>query len=535
MLNRACALLAVSFLLATFTRAADTPVRTCASLKQLALSNVTITLAEPVAAGMFMPPGPKPDEKAHPVYKAAPAFCRVAATLTPTADSDIKVEIWMPASGWNGKFRGEGNGGFAGSINYLGLAGSVAKGYTSASTDTGHSNEGAQWAIGHPEKVIDYGFRAVHLMTITAKRVVQSFYGDAPKKSYFSGCSNGGRQALMEAQRFPDDYDGILAGDPANAWAPLITGQLNFVLAVDGAGYIPSPKIATIAKAVLAACDELDGVKDGVLNDPRQCHFDASVLLCKEQDSNECLTAPQVAALKQIYAGTRDSSGKLILPGMLPGAEDGAGAWKEWITGSEPGKSIDRFFVQGNFADLVYGQRDWDFHHADIDASLKAAYEKSGDAMDAMNPDLKPFVARGGKLILYHGWNDPAIPALSTVNYFDSVLSAMGKESVEKSMRLYMVPGMQHCTGGPGATSFGQFDFGPRDGEHNVFTALVEWVEKGRAPGTIIAAKLDEGWKTVMTRPLCHYPEVAKYKGSGDSSVESSFECVARRSENFMP
>lgn len=529
MRNRTCVLLAACFLLPSLSLGTDTPARTCGDLKQLTLPNVTITMAEPVATGTFTPPDLKPNERVSPLYKATPAFCRVAATLAPTSDSDIKVEIWMPASGWNGKLRGVGNGGFAGSITYLGLAGAVTEGYAVASTDTGHSMPGAVWALGHPEKVIDYGFRAVHLMTVTAKTVARSFYGDAPKKSYFSSCSNGGRQALMEAQRFPDDYDGILAGDPANSLVPLIIGMLKIAQTLDGPGYIPGAKIPAIAKAVLTGCDELDGVKDGVLNDPTQCHFDPAVLLCKEKDSDECLTAPQVASLKQIYGGTRDSAGRLVLPGMVPGAEDGDGAWKAWITGPEEGKSIDDFFVQATFSYMVYGQKDWDFHRANIDASLKAAYEKIGDAMDAMNPDLEPFFARGGKLILYHGWNDPAIPALSTVNYYNSIVSTIGKESAEKSVRLYMVPGMQHCTGGPGATSFGQFHEGPRDADHNVSVALVEWVENGKAPGTIIAAKRGEGWKVEMTRPLCPYPRVAKYNGSGDPNAAAAFECVENK------
>ena len=480
---------------------------------------------------MFTPPDLKPDEKVPALYRATPAFCRVAATLAPTADSDIKVEIWMPAAGWNGKFRGVGNGGFAGSINYRGLAGSVMLGYATASTDTGHSSEGAEWGLGHPEKVVDYGFRAVHEMTLDAKTVVKSFYGDAVKKSYFASCSNGGRQALMEAQRFPDDYDGILAGAPANSWVPLLTGGLKVAQTLDGPGYIPGAKVPAIAKAVLAACDELDGVKDGVLNDPRQCHFDPSALLCKGKDSDECLTSPQIAALKQIYAGTRDASGKLLLPGMVPGAEDGDGGWKDWITGPEEGKSIGTGFVHGFFAYMVYGQKDWDFRHANIDSSLKAAYDKTGDAMDAMNPDLKPFLGRGGKLILYHGWNDPAIPALSTVNYYENVLAKIGKEDTEKSIRLYMIPGMQHCAGGPGATLFGQFGGPPSDdAEHDAFTALVEWVEQGKAPGTLIATKNAEGpAKPGMTRPLCAYPQVAKFKGTGDPANAASFECVDGR------
>ena len=522
-------LLSCSFLLSSLALAADAPARTCASLKQLVLPKVSITMAESVAAGTFTPPNLKPDEKLPPYYKNTPAFCRVAATVSPTSDSDIRVEIWMPATGWNGRFRGVGNGGFAGSITYRGLAASVAEGYAAASTDTGHSTEGAEWALGHPEKLIDYGFRAVHEMTVDAKAVVKSFYGDGAKKSYFASCSNGGRQALMEAQRFPDDYDGIIAGAPANSWVPLVAAGLKVAQTLDGPGYIPGAKVPAIAKAVLAACDELDGVKDGILNDPRQCRFDPDVLLCKGGDSDECLTARQVASLKQIYAGTRDSSGKLVFPGSLPGSEDGDGGWKDWITGPEEGKSIGMGFVKGYFSYMVYGQKDWDFKHADIGASLRQAYLKTGDAMDAMNPDLKPFLAHGGKLILYHGWNDPAIPALSTVNYYGSVVSAIGKESAEKSVRLYMVPGMQHCVGGPGATFFGQFDPGPGDdADHDAFTSLVNWVEEGKAPATIVATKHGENWKAVMTRPLCPYPQVAKYKGAGDPNLAASFVCAAQ-------
>lgn len=528
--NRACSLLACSSVLSTLTWAADAPARTCASLKQLALPNVSITIAQPVAAGMFVPSNLKPDEKVPPLYKATPAFCRVAATLSPTSDSDIKVEIWMPASGWNGKFRGLGNGGFAGYIAYPGLAAAVTQGYAAASTDTGHSTEGAEWALGHPEKVIDYGFRAVHEMTVDAKTVVKAFYGDAAKRSYFASCSNGGRQALMEAQRFPDDYDGILAGAPANAWVPMLTGGLKFTQTLDQAGYIPPAKIPAISRAVLAACDELDGLKDGILNDPRQCHFDPSTLRCKGKESNACLTGPQVDSIKLIYSGAHDASGKLLFPGLLPGAEDGDGGWKDWITGSEEGKSAGVFFVNGYFGNMVYGQKDWDFKHAKIDDSLKLAYEKTGYAMDAMSPGLKPFLAHGGKLILYHGWNDPAISALNSVNYYNNVIAVVGGQSVQESVRLYMVPGMQHCDGGPGATSFGQSATSPRsDPEHDIFTSLVQWVEDGKAPTSLIAAKYAEGQrsKVAMTRPLCPYPQAPKYKGSADPNLAASFVCAS--------
>jgi hypothetical protein len=343
----------------------------------------------------------------------------------------------------------------------------------------------------------------------------------------------------MEVQRFPEDYDGVIAGAPANAWAPLLTAGLKYIQTLDHAGYIPAAKVPAIGKAVLAACDKLDGVADGVLNDPRQCHFDPAVLRCKGAESDECLTDAQVQSLKTIYAGAHDASGKLIFPPYLPGAEDGPGGWIPWVTGREEGKSAGRFFVTGYFTNMVYGDKDWDFRGANVDASLKLAYEKTGDAMDAMNPDIKPFLAHGGKLILYHGWNDPAIASLNTVNYFHDVSAAVGSQSVEQSVRLYMVPGMQHCDPGPGATSFGQAADGTqRDAEHDVFTSLVDWVESGKAPGTIIATKYraaeeaksdaaQANEKTVeMTRPLCAYPQVAKYRGSGDPDRAESFACV---------
>jgi Tannase and feruloyl esterase len=535
MLKRMCVLLALVSAVPALTAAANgDPVRSCASLKQLSLPNVTITLAEPVAAGMFEPPH-KPDERVPALYKSAPAFCRVAATLTPTPDSDIQAEFWLPARGWNGRFRGEDNGGFAGYIAYGGLAAAVTQGYASASTDTGHSKPGAGWALEHPEKIVDYGFRAVHETTLDAKAIAKAFYGTAPTRAYFAGCSNGGRQALMEAQRFPDDYDGIIAGAAANAWVPMLTAGLKFIQTLDRAGYIPPAKIPAISKAVLAACDKQDGLADGILNDPRGCHFDPAVLQCRGTESDACLTAPQVKSLKLIYSGAHDAAGKLIFPPLLPGSEEGKGGWEPWITGSEEGKSAGRFFVNGYFSDMVYSNKDWDFRNANVDSSLKLAYEKTGDAMDAMNPDIKPFLGHGGKLILYHGWNDPAIAALNTVNYYNSVISTIGSQSVDQSVRLYMVPGMQHCEGGPAATDFGQSPSMPRrDAEHDIFTSLVEWVENGKAPDKIIATKYrdEEADRPVaekaveMTRPLCPYPEAARYKGTGNPNQAESFVCA---------
>ena len=288
----------------------------CEPLSKLALPGATITEARSVPAGAFTPPEGKP-------IPDLPSFCRVAGVIKPSSDSNIQFEVWMPASGWNGKFQGIGNGGFAGSISYAGLAGAVRHGYATASTDTGHHASGtdAGWALNHPEKIVDFGYRAIHETAAKAKAIIHAFYGEAPRRSYFSSCSNGGRQALMEAQRFPDDYDGIIAGAPANFWTHLLTQAAWDIQATmqDPAAYIPAAKIPAIEAAALAACDALDGVKDGVLDDPSKCHFDPSQLLCKGPESDACLTAPQVGALKKIYAGPRDSKGRQIMPGFSPG------------------------------------------------------------------------------------------------------------------------------------------------------------------------------------------------------------------------
>ncbi len=506
----------------------------CDRLAYLGLPNTKITVAEVVAAGAFTPPpSPMPPMGPPPSFKDVPAFCRVVLDASPTPDSDIKIEVWMPASGWNHKFRGQGNGGFAGTIDYDGLAAAVKRGYASAGTDTGHSGSGidASWAIGHPEKVVDFGNRGIHEMTLNARGIIGAFYGENPQRNYFASCSDGGREALMEAQRFPEDYDGILAGAPANFWTHLLTAAMYNVEATtrDPASYIPAAKVPAIAKAVLDACDAEDGVTDGVLNDPRQCHFDPGTIACKGADSNDCLTASQVTALKAVYAGPHDSAGHQVFPGYEPGGEAGFGGWSLWITGPNPTSSLIYFFGHGFFSDMVYEQKDWDPKTFTVDDALKAADAKTASALNATDPDLSPFKARGGKLIVYHGWSDAAIPPENAINYYNSVQARMGQSSVESFMRLYMIPGMQHCADGPGANAF--FGEGGRlgDPEHDIFADLEQWVEKNVAPHTIIATKYADdnpAHAVKMTRPLCAYPEVAKYKGSGDSNDAANFTCV---------
>ncbi|HEY1581014.1 MAG TPA: tannase/feruloyl esterase family alpha/beta hydrolase [Terracidiphilus sp.] len=508
----------------------------CEALAKMELPTVEITTAKTVAAGEFVGPrNPFTNEDMSSFYKGLPAFCRVVAHSHPSSDSDIPIEVWMPLAGWNGKLEGNANGGFAGSIDYVALGDSLIHGYASTGTDTGHSASGidAKWALGHPEKIVDFGNRGIHEMTRIARLIVPHFYGSALTHSYFNGCSDGGREALMEAQKYPEDYDGILAGAPANYWTGLLSLAVidTQALTANPASFIRPAKIAAISKAVLAACDKLDGVADGVLNDPRQCRFNPATVQCKEgEDTPECLTAPQVTALKAIYAGLHDESGHAIFPGYLPGAEDGFGGWSLWITGPAPAKSLMAFFGLGYYSNMVYDRADWDYKTFSLENGLKAANEKTAAALNATNPDLSAFRARGGKLILYHGWNDPAIPALNTVNYYESVIAKMGQASADSFTRLYMVPGMQHCGGGPGPDEFGAgMGSTASDPRHNIRIALENWVEKGTAPTSLLVSKAASANTAAITRPLCPYPQAAKYKGTGDSNHAESFVCEAAK------
>jgi len=511
-------------------------VQKCEAMAKLNLPNVTIATAQAEPAGKFIGPRhPFTGADLTPFYKTLPGFCRVVAKAHPSSDSDITIEVWMPLENWNGKLQGLANGGFAGAINYLELGASLQHGYVATGTDTGHTGSpiDAAWALGHPEKIIDFGYRGIHEMTRVAKAVIRPFYGSASKRSYFAGCSDGGREALMEAQRYPEDYDGILAGAPANYWTGLLSLAVVDTQAVTAtpASFIPPAKIATIGKAVVAACDKLDGVADGVLNDPRQCQFDPATIQCKgDADSNECLTASQVVALKAIYAGIRDASGRTIFPGYLPGAEEGQGGWALWITGPAPAKSLMAYFGLGYYSDMVFDQKDWDYKTFSVDSGMKTANQKTAEALNATNADLSAFRSRGGKLILYHGWNDPAIPALNTINYYQDVIAKIGRPAVDSFTRLYMVPGMQHCGGGPGPENFGEaLDATSTDPQHNIRITLENWVEKGTSPSSFVVSKAASGGSPEVTRPLCPYPQSAKYKGTGDPNKADNFTCASSK------
>lgn len=504
----------------------------CASLGKIQLADTSITLAESVTAGALE------IADSGTTLHDLPAFCRVAGEFHPTSDSRIRFEVWLPeqAAGqrWNGRLLGVGNGGFAGSIGYAQMARYLKRGFAVAGSDAGHEAEAtdASWAWQHPEKVKDFGWRAVHLTAERAKEMVDAFYGRPVEKSYFDSCSDGGREALMEAQRFPADYDGILAGAPANAWSTLLaSGAMTMqALMTDPSAYIPERKLKFIEKAALARCDAIDGVTDHVIGDPAKCHFDPQALLCTGDDASDCLTQPQIDSLKHLYDGVRDTQGKLIFPGYSMGDETG---WGDWIIGAAPGASQGSLYVENYFRYIVTGDPTFNILRASPDELLRESQEKGAPDLDATNPDLSQFAARGGKLILYHGWNDAAIPPGNTIAYYESVQKQMGDDKAATVVRLYMIPGMEHCYGGPGASAFGQFGIETTRGpKYGLFDSLEHWVEKGSPDETVIATKYspakDGATETVFTRPLCAWPKVAQYSGSGDPNDAKNFACVER-------
>jgi len=499
----------------------------CASLKKPGLADAHITVAESVTTGVLeiADSGER--------FTDLPALCRVAGELRPTPDSRIRFEVWLPAHGWNGRLLGAGNGGFAGSIYYQQLAAYVKRGFAVSGTDAGHQAEAtdASWAYGHPERVKDFGWRAIHLTAWTAKRIVHAYYGNPANRAYFDACSDGGREALMEAQRFPEDYDGILAGAPANAWSTMLAGGANVMqgLTGDPKSYIPERKLGAIQRASLAACDAIDGVKDNVVGDPAKCRFDPRVLLCKGDDSSDCLTPPQIDSVRSLYSGFKDGQGKIIFPGFSMGDETG---WKQWIAGEDPAASLGSRFVQNYFRYMVLGDPRANLLTASVDELLRESKKKGAPDLDATNPDLSRFAAHGGKLILYHGWNDPAISPENTIAYFESLEREMGKQEVGRFVRLYMVPGMEHCANGPGASALGQLGIETSSGpKYGLFDSLENWVEKGSPDENVIAtkheAKPNDEREASFTRPLCAYPKVARYAGAGDTNEAANFACVA--------
>jgi feruloyl esterase len=479
----------------------------CEGLSALSLPATTITKAEAVAAGAFTLPNLNAAQQG--AFRGLPAFCRVAATIRPTSDSEIKIEVWMPAEGWNRKFMGVGNGGWSGAISYPSLATALGRGYAAASTNTGHDGGDASFVPGHPEKLVDFAYRAVHEMTVKAKAVTEAYYGNAPARAYWNGCSSGGKQGLKEGQKFPRDYDGIIAGAPANYWTHLMAGDLwpAFVTLKDPAASLPPAKLGVLHKAALAACDKLDGVEDGLLENPAGCPFDPATVQCKGGAEENCLTAPQVESARKIYAGARNPrTGKQVFPGMAPGSEL---VWTA-LAGREP------FGIPvSHFQHVVFNKPGWDFLTLDFDKDVALADKLDKDLIGATDPNLKEFFAHGGKLIIYHGWNDQLITPLNSIDYYNSVAEKLGGVAkIDGSFRLFMAPGMNHCGGGDGPSRL------------DAVSALEQWVEQGKAPDRMVASHVAAGNQVDRSRPLCPYPQVARYSGTGSIDDAGNFTCV---------
>ncbi|MFL6446811.1 MAG: tannase/feruloyl esterase family alpha/beta hydrolase [Bryobacteraceae bacterium] len=455
----------ILFVAALNLRAADP--NACTDMLSYRLSGGAITKAELVRTG------------------SAPAYCRIAATLRPSSDSDIRMEIWLPAENWNGKLEANGNGGWTGSINPTALTAGVKRGYASAMSDLGHEGSRATFALGHPEKLVDFGYRAAHEMTVAAKAITFAYYKRAPAESYWTGCSAGGRSALMEAQRYPDDYDGIIAGAPGWNWTGRALQSIQIAQAShqNEAAYIPPPKYSMIHDAVLRACDTLDGLKDGVLEDPTRCNFDPKQLECRGPDAPTCLTSAQVETAHVIYEPVRDRRTRaLIFPGFERGSELG---WSR-LAGPQPFEiGLDLFKY------VVFKNPDWNYRAFNFGTDLDLTAKAERGILNASDPDLRPFFRRGGKLIQYHGWSDPQIAPGISVEYYKSILSASQNASaVSESYRLFMVPGMAHCGGGDGVSTF------------DALNALEAWVEHGKAPAQIPATRVENG-RVERSRPLC--------------------------------
>jgi len=428
----------------------------CEELSSLTLTNASVTMARAYPAGAFT------SGRSFSV----PAFCRVAVTARPSADSDIKVEVWLPDA-WNGKLLGVDNGGFSGAINYTTLAAAIGKGYAAVSTDTGHTGDSMDFGAGHPEKIADWAHRAVHEMTVIAKVVIEKARGRAPVHTYFSGCSTGGQQALSEAQRYPADYDGIAAGAPGNNRVRLIDGFLWSWLAThDAAGRptLPAAKLPALSKAAVAACDRNDGVEDGLIGDPRACRFDPAALACAGAETDSCLTPVQVDAARKVYAGAKTRDGRQLYPGWVPGSEAG---WGQYLINPTAPARV------GLFRDWVFRNPSWDPRTFDWDkdvATVDAAYP----VLNAISTDYSAFKSRGGKLIMYTGLADPVVSPLDTFDYYDRVVKANGGlEATRQFYRFFPIPGMGHCSGGAGPTTF------------DALAALEAWVERGVAPDAI--------------------------------------------------
>jgi feruloyl esterase len=496
----------------TVSAAADT----CETLASLELKDTKITAANVVGAGAYVPAKPF-FISMPPPYAGLPAFCRVAGRIAPTADSDIAFEVWLPVALWNGKLVAVGNGGYSGEIWFPFMAAPLAAGYVAASTDTGHEGSpvDASFALKHPEKVVDFGERAVHELALKAKAISVAYYGRPPRRTYWNGCSTGGRQGLTEAQRYPTDFDGIIAGAPANYMTRLSAKYVTAGQVIHKApgNFISKEKLRVLHDAVLAACDAFDGVHDGVIENPMRCRFDPEALHCVDADQPTCLTSAQVVSAQTLYAPMTNPRTQLTLfPGVSAGSELG---WSGDVGAMVPSVSP---LATGIFEFIVFKKKGWDYRTFDVARDLPIAQDTAA-VLDAIDPNLAPFFDRGGKLLQYHGWADPGIPPLNSIGYYERVRAAMAGSDFDRAefdngYRLFMVPGMGHCTGGAGPDRF------------DALGALDAWVESGKPPESIVASKQGDG-AVERTRPLCPYPKVATYRGAGSTDDAANFVCAS--------
>jgi hypothetical protein len=506
----------------------------CDALTGLKLAATEITSAAAISANTFVPPH-RNDGKAVPI-----AFCRVTGVIRPTADSDIRFEVWLPQTGWSGRYESVGNGGFAGAIRYDSMWNPLLGGSAVASTDDGHSAPAvglgsAKWAMGHPEKIADYGYRAVHLTAEAGKAVAAAYYGRRPQFSYFVGCSKGGQEAFMEAQRYPNDFNGIIAGAAANQWVNLFasfpwTARLNLQ---NRASYVSPSALDSVARTVQRDCDAQDGVQDGLISDPLRCHIDLR---------STGLTPSQIGTFTKIHEGPKSSSGAQIYAGHPYGTE--TVELPQTIAGKsyETAASEIDMGMYGNefFRYFVYRDPSWTFRNFQIDRARADAQAAVGDAMNSNSLNFSRFRARGGKIIQWNGWADGIVTPLGAISYYRRIVdtqnlskdrsvaaSARALAKTQAFDRLFLAPGVGHCSGGPGPHAFGQAG-GNGDADHDMVSALERWVEKGKAPQKIIATKYvndDPAKDVIMTRPLCPYPQVAIHDKSGDVSRAESFIC----------
>jgi hypothetical protein len=474
-----------------------TPPADCAALTALHLPDVKITEAVAVPA-----PATGTVRVAH---------CRVNGTV----GREIKFTLLLPDQ-WNRKFVMGGGGGYVQGIDNQALA-SINAGYATVATDTGHqgTTTEAKWALNNIERQLNFGHLAVHRVAEVSKAVIRHHYSSAPARSYFNGCSNGGRQALMEAQRYPDDFDGIISGAPAYDFTGLAAQFIKDIQAAFpnpqslSTPLFPSDVLKSIEAQVVAKCDAIDGVTDGLMEDPRRCTVDVANLTG--------LSDQQQKALAIIYGEKKLPDGSTIYPAQPPGGEgDAGGGWPMWIAGVNPMlmtalkiPSLRYGFGTEFFKNFVYNDASWDYTAYDF-ANYRKASALAASMLNATDPNLDAFKARGGKLVLYHGWSDPALSALATTKYYEQVQARDPKAA--DYARLFMMPGMLHCTGGPGPD---RVDW---------YSVIDNWVEKGAAPDRIVATKMVSG-KVTRSRPLCAYPLRAVYKGSGSIDDETNFTC----------